>query len=90
MGLSNVEDLLETGVEQPVKPMSRLEAILRGEQVTPMSRIESLMIGYNPGGGGGDSVLSSASMDEISAKVTFKSSSRTYPDIPILYEEVSE
>lgn len=43
MGLSNVEDLLETGVEEPVNPMSRVEAILRGEDIKPLSRVEVLL-----------------------------------------------
>lgn len=46
--LSRVEDLLKTGVEEPVLPMSRLEAILRGEKITPQSRVEELLLQYNP------------------------------------------
>ena len=49
--LSRVEDLLVSGQEEPVKPMSRMEAILRGETITPMSRIEELLIN-NPSKGG--------------------------------------
>lgn len=49
--LSRVEDLLVTGVEEPVEPMSRMEAILRGENVKPQSRIEQDLLNYNPGGG---------------------------------------
>ena len=45
---SRVEDLLKTGVEEPVLPMSRLEAILRGEKITPQSRVEELLLQYNP------------------------------------------
>ena len=48
MAESRVEDLLETGVEQPVLPMSEIEAILRGEPVTPHSRIAELLLKYNP------------------------------------------
>ena len=48
MAESRVEDLLETGVEQPVVPMSEIEAILRGEPVTPHSRIAELLLKYNP------------------------------------------
>ena len=48
MAESRVEDLLETGVEQPVLPMSEIEAILRGESVTPHSRIAELLLQYNP------------------------------------------
>ena len=46
--LSRVEDLLATGVEEPVEPMSRVEAILRGEDIKPLSRVEDLLKGYNP------------------------------------------
>ena len=46
--LSRVEDLLNTGVEEPVIPMSRIEAILRGEKIKPMSRIEEDLLKYNP------------------------------------------
>jgi hypothetical protein len=46
--LSRVEDLLATGVEEPVIPMSRLEAILRGEKIKPQSRVEELLLQYNP------------------------------------------
>lgn len=43
------------GIEQPVEPMSRVEAILREEDVQrPMSRIEDLLI--KGGGGGGTTV----------------------------------
>ena len=52
--LSRVEDLLNTGVEEPVIPMSRIEAILRGETITPMSRIEELLI--NDPSKGGDTI----------------------------------
>ena len=48
MAESRVEDLLETGVEQPVLPMSEIEAILRGEHITPHSRIAELLLQYNP------------------------------------------
>lgn len=46
--LSRVEDLLATGVEEPVEPMSRVEAILRGEDIKPLSRVEDLLKNYNP------------------------------------------
>lgn len=46
--LSRVEDLLNTGVEEPVIPMSRVEAILRGEKIKPMSRVEEDLLKYNP------------------------------------------
>lgn len=46
--LSRVEDLLENGVEQPVLPMSELEAILRGEKIKPHSRVAELLLQYNP------------------------------------------
>lgn len=46
--LSRVEDLLENGVEEPVLPMSELEAILRGEKVKPHSRVAELLLQYNP------------------------------------------
>lgn len=46
--LSRVEDLLATGVEEPVEPMSRVEAILRGEDIKPLSRVEDLLKSYNP------------------------------------------
>lgn len=44
--------------EQPVEPMSRAEAILRGnETVVPMSRIEDLLKQLIAGGGGGGSTV---------------------------------
>ena len=46
--LSRVEDLLENGVEEPVLPMSELEAILRGEKIKPHSRVAELLLQYNP------------------------------------------
>ena len=46
--LSRVEDLLATGVEEPVLPMSELEAILRGEKIKPHSRVAELLLQYNP------------------------------------------
>ena len=45
---SRIADLLANGVEEPVLPMSRLEAILRGEKITPQSRVEELLLQYNP------------------------------------------
>lgn len=43
------------GIEQPVEPMSRVESILREEDVQrPLSRIEDLLI---KGGGGGGSTV---------------------------------
>ena len=51
--LSRTEDLLKTGTEETVKPLSRVEAILRGEKIKPLSRIEELLLEYSPGGGGG-------------------------------------
>lgn len=46
--LSRVEDLLANGVEQPVQPMSEVEAILRGGGPTPHSRVSDLLLNYNP------------------------------------------
>ena len=46
--LSRVEDLLENGVEEPVEPMSEIEAILRGEGPKPHSRVADLLLKYNP------------------------------------------
>lgn len=51
--LSRWEDLLKTGSEDTVKPLSRVEAILRDEDITPQSRIEKLL----KEGGGGRAVL---------------------------------
>lgn len=48
------------GIEQPVEPMSRVESILREEDVQrPMSRIEDLLI---KGGGGGTTVTISPTL----------------------------
>ena len=52
--LSRTEDLLKTGTEETVKPLSRVEAILRGEKIKPLSRIEELLLEYSPGGGGSE------------------------------------
>lgn len=49
---SRTEDLLVTGVEETKKPLSRAEAILRGEDVKPLSRIEKAL---KEGGGGSTS-----------------------------------
>ena len=46
--LSRVEDLLANGVEEPVEPMSEVEAILRGENPKPHSRVSDLLLNYNP------------------------------------------
>jgi hypothetical protein len=43
-----------SNIEQPVNPMSRVEAELRGEDIRPMSRVEALL---KEGGGGGSTVL---------------------------------
>ncbi len=51
--LSRVEDLLETGTEDTVNPLSRVEAILRGEDIKPLSRIEALLEEHSGGGKGG-------------------------------------
>lgn len=51
--LSRVEDLLETGTEDTVNPLSRVEAILRGEDIKPLSRIEVLLEEHSGGGKGG-------------------------------------
>lgn len=48
------------GIEQPVEPMSRVESILREEDVQrPLSRIEDLLI---KGGGGGTTVTISPTL----------------------------
>ena len=49
---SRTEDLLVTGVEETKKPLSRVEAILRGEDIKPQSRIEKAL---KEGGGGSTS-----------------------------------
>lgn len=43
-----------SNIEQPVNPMSRVEAELRGEDIRPMSRVEALL---KEGGSGGSTVL---------------------------------
>lgn len=49
---------MSNNYEQPVEPMSRAEAILRGnETVVPMSRIEDLLKQLIEGGGGGGSTV---------------------------------
>lgn len=48
-----------SNIEQPVEPMSNVEAILRGEDVRPMSRIEALL--KEGGGGGGTTVVANPS-----------------------------
>lgn len=51
---SRTEELLVSGVEETKKPLSRVEAILRGEDVKPLSRIEKAL---KEGGGGGSKYL---------------------------------
>ncbi len=55
--LSRTEDLLKTGTEETINPLSRLEAILRGENIKPLSRIEKDLQDWmdEHGGGGGGS-----------------------------------
>lgn len=50
---SRTEDLLKTGIEETKKPLSRIEAILRGEDIKPLSRIEQALKDYSGGSSNG-------------------------------------
>ena len=54
---SRTEDLLVSGVEETKKPLSRIEAILRGEDIKPQSRIEKALKEGGSGGGGYDTQI---------------------------------